>query len=61
MTVLSQDEQKTLKKNCKKDLKVLFYIFQVVDSTIFENVATSKMGKKACAILVKSYKGMEKV
>lgn len=50
-----------MKENHKKDSKVLFYIFQVIDSTIFEKVEISKTTKEALDTLVKSYKGVEKV
>ncbi|XP_073111050.1 uncharacterized protein [Elaeis guineensis] len=59
-TILSQEEQKILKENRKKNHEALFYIFRAIDSIIFEKVATSKMGKEAWDTLVKSYKGVDK-
>ncbi|XP_030448004.1 uncharacterized protein LOC115670781 [Syzygium oleosum] len=55
------EEQRTIKENRKKDRKALFYIFQAIDSSIFEKVANSKTAKEAWDTLIKIYKGVEKV
>lgn len=58
---LTMEEQRTIKENRKKDRKALFYIFQAIDSSIFEKVGNSKTTKEAWDSLIKIYKGVEKV
>ena len=60
-TNLTTEEQRTIKENRKKDRKALFYIFQAIDSSIFDKVANSKTAKETQDSLIKIYKGVEKV
>ena len=50
-----------LRDNKKKDIKVVFYLFQAVHESIFPRIATATRSKEAWDILKTTYQGMEKV
>ena len=58
LTAAQRDALRELKK---RDKKALFFIYQGVDESSFENTANATTSKQACEILQNSYKGVEKV
>ena len=54
---LTPQQTAELKENKKKDKKVLFFIYQAVDETIFERISTSTSSKDAWVMLYKCYRG----
>ncbi|KAG8487883.1 hypothetical protein CXB51_018569 [Gossypium anomalum] len=54
---LSNEEKRVLKEACKKDKRALFFIFQGVDESTFENISDAKTSNEAWGILQKSLQG----
>ncbi|XP_021989247.1 uncharacterized protein LOC110885829 [Helianthus annuus] len=57
----SENDQNTYREKVRKDKKALHVIFQAVNETVFERVATSKTSKEAWNILHKAYRGERRV
>ncbi|KAE8681894.1 mucin-2-like [Hibiscus syriacus] len=57
---LANEEKKILKESRRKDKRALFFSFQGVDESTFENISDAKTTKQAWEILQKSLQGAEK-
>ncbi|KAI0515873.1 hypothetical protein KFK09_008541 [Dendrobium nobile] len=59
--VLSTAQRELLKESRKKDKKAVFFIYQALDETNFEKVASESTSKQAWEILQVAYKGIDKI
>ncbi|XP_022019233.1 uncharacterized protein LOC110919268 [Helianthus annuus] len=57
----SKSDPNNHKETVKKDKKALHTMFQAVNETVFERIATSKTSKEAWDILHKAYRGEHRV
>jgi len=57
----SNAQLKVLKEVGVKDKATLYILYQVVDESDFEKIASAKSSKEACDILEKAYKGDDRV
>ncbi|XP_022007712.1 uncharacterized protein LOC110906973 [Helianthus annuus] len=56
-----ENEQNVYKEKVKRDKKALHIMFQVVNETVFERIATCKTSKDAWEVLHKAYRGENRV
>jgi len=58
---LTQAEKELLKRNKRKDSKVLIFLYQAVHESVFLRIAAAKTSREAWQTLKIAYQGMERV
>jgi len=57
----SNAQLKVLEEACMKDKAALYILYQAVDESCFEKIASAKSSKEVWDILEKAYKGDDRV